>query len=171
MLIFINKPSWRNARKISKAIRIHNQKNPNMLERMPKDIKKSDFWIAQNEYFKILGFIGIFSWGEDGVEIVSHLTLEKFRDLGVGEKLLEYAMTEARKISSKIFLFTTEIEYYEKFRFEVVEAEKFPEKIRVRCQNCPNGPFGPGFSPCLEKAMEQKVKPSESNTWMFPYFG
>lgn len=171
----IRKPSWKDARKVSKEIRIHNKNNPNMIERMPRDIKNSSFWIAQNKWKKILGFVGIFNWEQEGIEIVSHLVLKKFQKLGIGEKLLMQAIKKAKKQNSNIFLFTTEISYYEKYGFEVVDAKKFPKKIRIHCQKCLKGPHGPGFEPCKEKAMRlnlwKKTKPSESRLWMFPYFG
>lgn len=154
MEIIIKKPSWGDAREVSRKIRVHNQKNSNMLERMPRNIKKSYFWIAKNFSNQLIGFIGLFNWNGDGVEIVSHFVNKKIPLQGVGKKLLSHALTEAKKINSVIFLFTTEVEYYAKFGFKVVEAENFPEKIRLRCQNCPKGgPDGPGSTTCPEIAM------------------
>lgn len=174
MEIIIREPSWRDARQASKQIRMHNQKNSNMLERMPRDIKKSNFWIARNLHDKLIGFIGIFDWEQDGIEIVSHLVLKRYQESGAGENLLRQAIKKAREINFKIFLFTTEISYYEQYGFETVSAKNFPKKIMTRCQNCPKGPFGPGSKSCPEVAMQfdgSKIKPSPSHTWMFPYFG
>jgi N-acetylglutamate synthase-like GNAT family acetyltransferase len=157
MKIKIVKPSWKKSRAASREIRVHNQKQANMLERTPRDIRNSPFWIALGCGKKLLGCIGLFDWGADGVEIVSHLVLGKFRGLYVGKNLLEMTLRETEKLNpASVFIFTTEIEYYKKFGFELTDVHKFPEKLRLRCQNCPNGPNGPGFAPCQETAMELK---------------
>jgi N-acetylglutamate synthase-like GNAT family acetyltransferase len=153
MEILIREPSWKRAKAVSKIIGKHNMGNPNMLPRTGKDIRNSHFWIAENFNNKVMGFVGLFDWNGNGVEITSHLVKRKLQQHGIGRKLLFHALKEAEKIDSQIFLFTTKIDYYKKFGFEVVDARNFPEKIRLRCQNCPKGPDGPGFHPCPEVAM------------------
>jgi N-acetylglutamate synthase-like GNAT family acetyltransferase len=171
MEILIRKPSWKRARSASRIIKMHNKTNPNMLARTGKDIKNSYFWIAENFGDKIMGFVGLFNWNGDGVEIVSHLVNRKLQRKEIGKKLLFHALREAKEMNSRIFLFTTETEYYKKFGFEIVGARNFPEKIRLRCQNCPKGPDGPGFLPCPESAMIfkdnndiSKIMPDQKNT-------
>ena len=150
----IIRPSWKEARIIARLIRIHNLKDQNMIERRPKEIRNSQFWIDRS-FGKVAGSVGLIDWSPDGIEIVSHFADERFRGKGVGKNLLEYAIKEARKINPvSIFLFTTKVEYYKKLGFIIADRRTYPRKLQERCGNCPKNEAGPGIPPCPEIAMK-----------------
>lgn len=153
----ISPPSWREARIISRLIKTHNKNEFNMIERKPREIRKSFFWIAKI-HGKVVGSVGIIDWESDGLEIVSHLVHKKYRGRKIGKLLLEYAIRQIEKTNSaSIFLFTTKPGYYQKFGFRITDPERYSRKLKKQCGSCLKSQNGPGIPPCPEIAMRYET--------------
>ena len=147
--------SWRECRWAAKLLRIQQRIGQNVLSRTARYIRANHYLIARDYNGQVVGVIGLIIWAAGLIEVVSHVIDSKHRHQGIGTQLLNHAIKEAKKFGYKsLFLCTTETEYYQQLGFMICGPSKYTEKIRRDCQDCPKGPFGPGYAPCPEIAME-----------------
>ncbi len=85
-------------------------------------------------------FVGcgsLFKLGQDLVEIRSLGVTDGHKGLGIGRKVVEFLVDEARKEGiPKIMALTYEVAFFQKNGFEVVPKEIFPEKVWTDCVHC-----------------------------------
>ncbi len=94
----------------------------------------------------------------DLAEVRSLVVRERLRGQGVGEKLLEAVLSEARGLDiARVYAFTRVPVFFEKNGFRVVDKEQLPYKVFKDCSRC--GLF-PG---CDEIAMVRDLS-AESGT-------
>jgi len=106
-----------------------------------------DFWVV-DENNQIEGCIALHIVWEDLAEIKSLVVKEEKRGQGLGKKLVEQAIQEAREYKIKrIFVLTYIPEYFLKFGFMPIDKSQLPHKIWSECINCPK------FPNCQESAM------------------
>ena len=76
-------------------------------------------------------------------EIRSLIVKESARGLGVGKKIVEYCIKEAKELGVKEILVLTYIApFFEKFGFKQIDKEKIPEhKIWLDCVKCIHFPI------------------------------
>lgn len=77
----------------------------------------------------------------DLAEVRTLAVRESFSGQGIGKKLVEYFLEEAKELGiKKVFTLTYQIEFFEKCGFNVISKEHMPHKIWKDCLNCPKFP-------------------------------
>lgn len=75
--------------------------------------------------------------GNDLVEVRSLGISEGYKGLGIGSRLLERLVEEAKRQQiPKVMALTYEVSFFLKNGFAVVEKEIFPEKVWTDCVHC-----------------------------------
>jgi len=89
----------------------------------------------------------------DLAEIRTLAVKESFSGQGIGKKLVEYFLDEARELGiKKVFTLTYQVAFFEKCGFNVISKEHMPHKIWKDCLNCPK------FPNCDEVLMAIEIK-------------
>ncbi len=106
-----------------------------------------DFHVAELDG-KVVGCSGLhFTWG-DMAEVRSLAVDESAGKRGIGRKLVEANIAEARELGLvQVYAFTYVTEFFAKLGFRVVPHEAMPRKTWMDCINCPK------FNCCDEIAM------------------
>lgn len=87
---------------------------------------------------EIVGCGSLFQLGPELVEIRSLGMTENHKGLGIGTKLVDRLIEEARSRNvPKVMALTYAVDFFRKNGFEVVEKEIFPEKVWTDCVHCP----------------------------------
>jgi amino-acid N-acetyltransferase len=74
----------------------------------------------------------------DMAEIRSLAVDDEFRGRGVGRRLVEWAVEEARRLQiRRLMVLTYEQAFFEKSRFQVVPKDSLPLKVWSDCVRCP----------------------------------
>jgi len=77
----------------------------------------------------------------DLAEIRTLAVKESLNGQGLGKKLVEYIMNEAKELGlKKIFTLTYQTAFFEKCSFQEIGKDKMPQKIWKDCLNCPKFP-------------------------------
>ena len=101
---------------------------------------------------KFLGTGGLHIIWEDLAEIRALALASAAQGRGIGAKLVEVLVDEARELGiSKVFALTYQKDFFEKCGFILVEKEDLSQKVWKDCINCPK------FPNCDENAMVRKV--------------
>ncbi|MGO4541198.1 N-acetyltransferase [Paenibacillus sp. YIM B09110] len=76
--------------------------------------------------------------GDDLVEIRSLGMTDGYRGLGIGNKLVESLIEQAKALNvTKVMALTYADNFFKRNGFTIVEKEIFPEKVWKDCVNCP----------------------------------
>ena len=87
------------------------------------------------------------SW-EDLAEVKALAVDEDFQKRGIGRKLVEACLKEARRLGAKkVFCLTYVPEFFKRFGFQKISRKKLPHKIWTECLQCHK------FPNCDEQAM------------------
>jgi amino-acid N-acetyltransferase len=106
-----------------------------------------DYFIYE-ENGEILGTGALHICWEDLAEIRSICVVESARFKGVGRRLVDACIEEARQFNiGKLFLLTYQEEFFKKMGFEVRDKKELPQKIWSDCIRCAK------FPECDEIAM------------------
>lgn len=94
------------------------------------------FYVAEDEG-RIVGIGSLFRLGEELVEIRSLGIDEHYKGRGIGTKLVDKLVEEARTNGFRhVMALTYEVRFFEKNGFSVVDKEIFPEKVWTDCVFC-----------------------------------
>jgi amino-acid N-acetyltransferase len=86
----------------------------------------------------IVGCGSLCRLGNELVEIRSLGISEGYKGKGIGSKLVDALLEEARRNDiPKVMALTYEVSFFRKNGFDVVDKEIFPEKVWTDCVNCP----------------------------------
>lgn len=86
----------------------------------------------------IVGCGSLSKLGQDLVEVRSLGISDGFKGMGIGRKLVDHLLEEARiQKVSKVMALTYEVAFFEKIGFSIVPKHIFPEKVWRDCVNCP----------------------------------
>lgn len=109
-----------------------------------------DYWVAESKGDEtvLCGVCGLgVSW-EDLAEIKSLAVLDDYQGRGLGSRLVETALEDARNLEIKrVFTLTYSPKYFKRFGFKEVEKAVLPHKVWADCLKCPK------FPECDERAM------------------
>jgi amino-acid N-acetyltransferase len=87
---------------------------------------------------EVVGCGSLCKLGDDLVEIRSLGISEGYKGLGIGSRLVDLLIEEAREQRiGKVMALTYEVRFFERNGFRVVDKEIFPEKVWTDCVNCP----------------------------------
>jgi len=91
---------------------------------------------------------------EDLAEIRSLAVLDSYQRRGVGRKLVEACISEARELGiCKLFALTNEVGFFERLGFQPENKEGLPHKVWWDCRYCPKYP-----NYCDESALVMDLK-------------
>lgn len=151
--VTIRKAQIKEAKEIFKIINFFAQKNlllPRPLSEIYENIR--DFFVAQVDK-KIVGCCSLHPYWEDLAEIRSLAILPEYQRQGIGKKLLESALKEARELGiKKVFTLTYQPDFFKKNKFKLTKKEKLPQKIWRDCCNCLHFPL------CKEEALVMQLQ-------------
>jgi amino-acid N-acetyltransferase len=97
-----------------------------------------DFAVYETEEGKIVGCCAVTIIWADLAEVRSLAVDERFQGRGIGRKLVDWAVGEARRLGiRKLMSLTYEQRFFEKLGFDVVLKESLPLKVWSDCVRCP----------------------------------
>ena len=107
-----------------------------------------NFYVFEGEDGVVLGAVCLqISW-EDLAEVRSLVVAEQASGRGIGRKLVDQCLDEAREIGlQKVFALTYKVTFFEKLGFHEIEKSELPHKIWGDCVKCAK------FPECDETAM------------------
>lgn len=77
----------------------------------------------------------------DLAEVRTLAVKEKYSRMGIGKKLVEYFLYEAKELGiEKVFTLTYQTQFFEKCGFQEISKDLMPHKIWKDCLNCPKFP-------------------------------
>ncbi|MBU4129023.1 N-acetyltransferase [bacterium] len=118
---------------------------PRSLNELYENIR--DFFIWE-EGGSILGCCALHIAWEDLAEIKSLTVSKRARGRGIGSRLLQSVLSEAKDLGmKKVFALTNQEKFFKKNGFKKIKKEKLPHKIWGECIRCPK------FPDCDEVAM------------------
>ncbi len=148
----IRKATVNDVKKIQKLVNYY-AKRERMLPRSLNELYENirDFFIY-TEGGKVLGCCALHIDWEDLAEIKSLAVLSSKGGKGIGTKLLDQCMKDAKVLKvRKVFALTYVPEFFEKFGFKIVDKKELPHKIWSECIRCM---YFPG---CKEIAMVKEL--------------
>lgn len=87
---------------------------------------------------EILGCVSLLSYPSGLVEVRSLAVQDSAQGLGIGRRLMEALMEEARQRQiATLFALTRVVGFFEQFGFAVTDRHRFPEKVWQDCWQCP----------------------------------
>jgi amino-acid N-acetyltransferase len=87
---------------------------------------------------QVVGCVGLSILWADLAEVRSLAVDEPFRGRGIGSRLVEWCVDEARRLEiRRLMTLTYEQRFFEKLRFEVVNKDTLPLKVWSECVRCP----------------------------------
>jgi amino-acid N-acetyltransferase len=96
-----------------------------------------DFGVYENDG-QVVGCAALTIIWADLAEVRSLAVDEEFLRRGIGRKLVEWSVEEARRLGiRRLFALTYEQAFFEKLGFEVVPKESLPLKVWSDCVRCP----------------------------------
>ena len=118
---------------------------PRSLNELYENIR--DFFVWK-EKGKLLGCCALHISWEDLAEVKSLAVSRRVRKKGIGNRLLQSALSEAKGLGIKrVFALTNQEKFFKKNGFKKIKKEKLPHKIWGECIRCPK------FPDCDEVAM------------------
>ena len=111
-----------------------------------------NFYVYEEPGGTVIGAVCLHISWEDLAEVRSLAVAEQASGQGVGRKLVEQCLTEAREIGiHKVFALTYKVAFFEKMGFREIEKSELPHKIWGDCIKCAK------FPECDETAMQIMV--------------
>ncbi|GAB7389066.1 N-acetyltransferase [Bacillaceae bacterium] len=105
------------------------------------------FTVAADET-RIVGVGGLHILWEDLAEIRSLAISPDARGKGIGKRLVEILVAEARSLAiRRVMALTYQVKFFQQCGFQVVSKEELPQKVWRDCLNCSK------FPSCDETAM------------------
>ena len=87
---------------------------------------------------EVVGCVGLSILWADLAEVRSLAVDEPYRGRGIGSRLVEYCVDEARRLQiRRLMTLTYEQRFFEKLGFEAVPKETLPLKVWSDCVRCP----------------------------------
>ncbi len=95
-----------------------------------------DFWVYEEDE-QIVACCALHVVWEDLAEIKSLAVKKEYTNRGIGYKLVERCLQEAKELGIKrVFALTYAVGFFEKFGFSVVDKSTLPHKVWGECINC-----------------------------------
>ncbi len=97
-----------------------------------------DDWFVASAGDEILGCVSLLGYASGLVEVRSLVVGERYRKLGLGSRLMNLLLVEARKRQIPLlFALTRQIPFFERFGFKISSRDRFPDKVWRDCLQCP----------------------------------
>ncbi len=109
-------------------------------------------FVVAEENENIIGVGGLHIIWDDLAEIRTLAVDEHYQGQGVGRKIVEILIQEAKDLHCpKVFTLTYQVAFFEHMGFRVVDKESMPHKVWKECINCVK------FPNCDENAMTMEL--------------
>lgn len=97
-----------------------------------------EFVVAEDEDGTIVGCGALRLMWHDLAEIRSLAVAESAQGQGVGRRIVEALLDEARELQlARVFALTYQVSFFERLGFQVVPMHIFPQKVWLDCKMCP----------------------------------
>jgi amino-acid N-acetyltransferase len=128
-----------------------------MLPRSREALSRNiDTFVVAEDQDQLIGCGSLCRLGADLVEIRSLGIVDGYKGQGVGSRLVDFLIEEARQLKiPKVMALTYEAKFFEKNGFQIVNKEIFPEKVWTDCIHCPKQHC------CDEIAVLKIIEPSK----------
>jgi len=147
----IRKAELKDARQVRKLINYYAKKNvmlPRTINELCETIR--DFWVYDDR--KISGCAALHIYSDDLAEIKSLAVDSSRHKKGIGGRLLEVCLDEAKDLGiKKVFVLTLVPGFFKNFGFRVINKSRLPQKIWGDCVICPK------FAKCDEIALIKRL--------------
>ncbi len=136
--MIIRKATQKDAERISELVNL-GEREGQLLPRTLDGIRSSiDDWLVADEGAAIIGCGSLIEMGPTLSEIRSLAVAPGYRRNGIGAKIVEALIAEARaRQIPMVFALTRAVPFFEKLGFAVTVKEDFPEKVWRDCLICP----------------------------------
>lgn len=95
-----------------------------------------DFYVYEEDG-KIKAVVSLHIYWEDLAEIKSLAVKEDVQKKGIGKKLVEKCIEDAKDLGIKrVFALTYVPQFFEKLGFKIVDKSEFPQKVWTECIHC-----------------------------------
>lgn len=148
----IRKANVDDVRKIQRLINFYARRDL-MLARSLNELYENvrDFFVYADER-RIYGCCALHVDGEGLAEIKSLAVAKSRRNQGIGTRLVEVCLKEARRLKvKKVFVLTYIPEFFQRLGFTFVDKRDLPHKIWSECIRCIH------FPDCGEVAMAKEI--------------
>ncbi len=99
-----------------------------------------DYWVCERAG-KIIGCCALHVCWQDLAEIKSLAVERRLQCKGIGTRLVEACMNEAKTMGAKrVFVLTYQPDFFKRFGFRRVTHASLPHKVWAECINCPKFP-------------------------------
>ena len=147
----VRKAELKEAKAIYKLISHYAKKNimlPCTLSRICEGIR--DFWVYDDG--AILGCTALHIYSDDLAEVKSLAVDSSRHRKGIGARLLEVCLDEAKNLGiKKVFVLTLVPKFFKRFGFKAIDKTKLPQKIWGECVECAK------FAKCDEVAYIKRL--------------
>ena len=110
-----------------------------------------DFWVFEDKH-KVIGCCALHVCWQDLAEIKSLAVDKSKQGMGIGKKLVDACIAEAKEMGAKkIFALTYQPGFFKRFGFKKTKTASLPHKVWAECINCPKFPH------CQETAMIKRI--------------
>lgn len=100
-------------------------------------LRHIDTFVVAEAEGRFVGCGSLFRLGNDLVEIRSLGVTDGHKGMGIGRKVVDFLVEEAREEGiPKVMALTYEVAFFQKNGFSIVEKEIFPEKVWTDCVHC-----------------------------------
>lgn len=97
-----------------------------------------EFVVAVDEEQRVLGCGALRIYSDELAEIISLAVDEAAHGAGIGRRLVQRLVEEARELQLRtVFALTLQETFFHRLGFGTVPRENFPGKVWVDCRNCP----------------------------------
>lgn len=102
---------------------------------------RDTFVYVDEETGEVIGCCGLHIVWENLAEIRSLAVLKSQQRKGIGRKLVEACIEEARELGiGRLFTLTYEVAFFESLGFRMADKNMFPQKVWADCLHCPKFP-------------------------------
>lgn len=97
-----------------------------------------DDWIVAEADSEILGCVSLLGYTSGLVEVRSLVVGDQYQGLGIGSRLMQALLEEARRRQiPTLFALTRQVPFFSRFGFLLTAKDLFPEKVWIDCRQCP----------------------------------
>lgn len=121
---------------------LHFSKRGDVIPRPLAELYESvrEFFVCEDKDL-IVGVAALHIVWEDLAEIRSLVVSEEYQGKGIGVKLVEACLREAKELEiPKVFVLTTSPEFFKKLGFKEIDKQELPQKVWSDCIRCSKFP-------------------------------
>ncbi len=109
-----------------------------IIKRSSEEITKNinNFRVVKDSS-KVVGCVSLFIYSSDLAELRTLIVAPDYHGRGIGSLLVERVKKWSQELKvSKLFTLTTQVTFFQRHGFHIIEKSLLPEKIFKDCQHC-----------------------------------